>query len=133
MRRRSGRTAAKASARKPPELKELADKTRRGLRGRIENGKAGGGLSYGYRVGRRFENGALTTGEREINEEEAAVVRRIFRDYTADYTAGASPKHIAKALNREGIPGPRVREGNGPIAHGAACRLDISEARARAA
>ena len=29
-------------------LEELADKTRRGLRGRIELGKAGGGVSYGY-------------------------------------------------------------------------------------
>ena len=31
-------------------LKDLADKTRRGLRGRIEAGKAGGGLSFGYRI-----------------------------------------------------------------------------------
>ncbi len=84
-------------------LKELADKTRRGLRGRIENGKAGGGLCYGYRVVRRFENGAVTTGEREIVDEEAAVVRRIFWDYAA----GVSPKQIAKALNKEGIPGPQ--------------------------
>jgi len=84
-------------------LSELADKTRRGLRGRIENGKAGGGLCYGYRVLRRFENGEVTTGEREIVEEEAAVIRRIFRDYIA----GASPKQICKALNKEGIPGPQ--------------------------
>src|SRR5713226_3664541 len=84
-------------------LKELADKTRRGLRGRIENGKAGGGLCYGYRVVRRFENGVVTTGEREIVDEEAAVVRRIFRDYAA----GVSPKQIAKALNKEGIPAPQ--------------------------
>lgn len=84
-------------------LKELADKTRRGLRGCIENGRSGGGLCYGYRVVRRFENGAVTTGEREINEQEAAVVRRIFRDYAA----GTSPKAIAKALNIEGIAGPQ--------------------------
>ena len=45
-------------------LSELADKTRRGLGGRIENGKAVGGLSTGYRVLRRLENGAVTTGER---------------------------------------------------------------------
>jgi site-specific DNA recombinase len=64
-------------------LKELADKTRRGLRGRIENGKSGGGLCYGYRVVRRFENGAVSTGEREINDDEAAIVRRIFWDYAA--------------------------------------------------
>lgn len=30
-------------------LKDLADKTRRGLRGCIEEGKSGGGNSYGYR------------------------------------------------------------------------------------
>src|SRR5688572_6551610 len=38
-------------------LKELAEKTRRGLRGRIELGKAGGGVSFGYRIVRRLENG----------------------------------------------------------------------------
>jgi site-specific DNA recombinase len=84
-------------------LKELAEKTRRGLRGRIELGKAGGGVSFGYRIVRRFENGVVTTGEREIVPEEAAVVRRIFNDYRA----GASPKQIAKALNAEGVRGPR--------------------------
>src|SRR5258708_3105837 len=84
-------------------LSDLADKTRRGLRGRIENGKSGGGLCYGYRVLRRFENGEVMTGEREIVEEEAAVIRRIFRDYVA----GTSPKQICKSLNQEGIPGPQ--------------------------
>ena len=72
-------------------LKELAEKTRRGLRGRIELGKAGGGVSFGYRIVRRLENGAVSTGEREIVPEEAAIVRRIFNDYRA----GASPKQIA--------------------------------------
>src|SRR3977135_1823817 len=31
-------------------LKDLAEKTHRGLRGRIEDGKSAGGLCYGYRV-----------------------------------------------------------------------------------
>jgi hypothetical protein len=31
-------------------LKDLADKTHRGLRGRVEGGKSAGGLCYGYRV-----------------------------------------------------------------------------------
>ena len=84
-------------------LKELAEKTRRGLRGRIELGKAGGGVSFGYRIVRRLENGVVTTGEREIVPDEAAIVRRIFNDYRA----GASPKQIAKALNAEGVRGPR--------------------------
>ncbi len=35
-------------------LKELADKTRRGLRGRVELGKAGGGVCFGYRIVRRL-------------------------------------------------------------------------------
>jgi hypothetical protein len=42
-------------------LQDLADKTRRGLRGRVELGKAGGGLCFGYRVayhgGRRGHHG----------------------------------------------------------------------------
>ena len=35
-------------------LKDLADKTRRGLRGRVELGKSGGGLCYGYKVTRAY-------------------------------------------------------------------------------
>ncbi len=33
-------------------LKDLADKTRRGLRGRVEKGRSGGGLCYGYAIAR---------------------------------------------------------------------------------
>src|SRR5918997_3622894 len=46
-------------------LKDLADKTRRGLRGRVELGKSGGGLCYGYKVTRAPRDGVVTTGERE--------------------------------------------------------------------
>ena len=46
-------------------LKDLADKTRRGLRGRVEAGRSGGGNSYGYDVVRRLGvDGAPITGER---------------------------------------------------------------------
>jgi DNA invertase Pin-like site-specific DNA recombinase len=83
-------------------LKELADKTRRGLRGRVELGKSGGGACFGYRIVRTFKDGVVSTGEREIIPEEADVIRRIFRDYVA----GISPKQIAKDLNREGLRGP---------------------------
>jgi DNA invertase Pin-like site-specific DNA recombinase len=84
-------------------LKELADKTRRGLRGRVELGKAGGGLCFGYRIVRTFKDGVVSTGEREVVPEEADIIRRIFQDYIA----GISPKQIAKDLNREGLRGPR--------------------------
>ena len=99
-------------------LKELAEKTRRGLRGRIELGKAGGGVSFGYRIVQRLENGLVTTGEREIVPEEAAIVRRIFNDYAG----GASPKQIAKALNAEGIRGPRGALWSPSTIHGSAER-----------
>ena len=36
-------------------LKDLADKTRRGLRGRVEAGKSGGGNAYGYDLARSYE------------------------------------------------------------------------------
>jgi site-specific DNA recombinase len=83
-------------------LKDLADKTRRGLRGRVEQGRSGGGLCYGYTVADN-ENGER--GSREIVQAEAAVVRRIF----ADFAAGKSPRRIAAELNREGIRGPGGR------------------------
>jgi site-specific DNA recombinase len=62
-------------------LKDLAEKTHRGLRGRVESGKAGGGLCYGYRVVRTMTGMAISTGEREIEPAEAAVVERIFREF----------------------------------------------------
>ncbi|RNC97161.1 MAG: recombinase family protein [Oricola sp.] len=87
-------------------LKDLADKTRRGLRGRVEDGKSGGGLCYGYDVVKTFgSDGEPERGERSINEAEAAVVERIFREFAA----GISPRAIAKALNAEKVPGPGGR------------------------
>ncbi|MFD1344556.1 recombinase family protein [Litorisediminicola beolgyonensis] len=85
-------------------LKDLAAKTRRGLRGRVEAGHSGGGNSYGYEVVRRLgDDGVPVTGERRILEDEARVIRRVFTSF-AD---GQSALAIARALNDEGIPGPR--------------------------
>jgi hypothetical protein len=83
-------------------LKDLAEKTHRGLRGRFEDGKSAGGLCYGYRVVKTLSGGTVTTGEREIEPAEATVVERIFREFIA----GVSPKQIAKNLNRQSMPGP---------------------------
>ena len=84
-------------------LKDLADKTRRGLRGRVEAGKSGGGNSYGYDVVVRFaETGEPERGERRVNDAEAAIVRHIF----GEYVAGKSPKAIAYALNKQKVAGP---------------------------
>jgi site-specific DNA recombinase len=85
-------------------LKDLADKVRRGLRGRIENKKSGGGKSYGYDVVKHLNaDGELDRGDRTINQLEALLVRRIFQSYAS----GVSPKQIALQLNREDIPAPR--------------------------
>ncbi len=85
-------------------LKDLAAKTRRGQRGRVEAGKIPGGNSYGYRIIRRLlGDGSVTTGEREFDSEQAAIVRRIFQEYAN----GMAPRQIATRLNAEGIASPR--------------------------
>ena len=81
-------------------LKDLAIKTRRGLEGRVREGRSGGGISYGYALV------AGDVGARRIHEAEAEVTRRIF----SDYAGGRGPRGIARALNAEGIPGPHGRE-----------------------
>jgi site-specific DNA recombinase len=84
-------------------LKDLALKTHRGLEGRVRKGRSGGGRAYGYDVKRVLkDDGEADRGLRTINEDEAAIVRRIFRDFAG----GHSPKAIARALNVEGVPGP---------------------------
>jgi site-specific DNA recombinase len=84
-------------------LKDLADKTRRGLRGRVEDGRSGGGLCYGYDVVKQFAaSGEPIRGDRTINPAEAAIIRRILEEYAV----GKSPKRIAADLNREGIKAP---------------------------
>ena len=84
-------------------LKDLAMKTHRGLEGRVREGRSGGGISFGYTVvDERDGRGDLVRGGRRIDEGQANVVRRIFRNF-AD---GLSPKSIAHSLNEERVPGP---------------------------
>ena len=83
-------------------VKELAKKTHRGLEGRALRGLHTGGRIYGY-------NSIEADGGKrlEVNQKEAAVVRRIF-EMSAE---GAALKTIAKSLNAEGVPPPRARKG----------------------
>ncbi|WP_439598247.1 recombinase family protein [Falsiroseomonas sp.] len=83
-------------------LADLKAKTHRGLRAVAEDGRSAGGICYGYRIAPKLD-GNGNRGHREIEPSQAAVVRRIFKDYAV----GVSPKRIALALNAEGIPGPR--------------------------
>jgi len=82
-------------------LKDLAMTTHRGIRGRVEAGKIGGGNAYGYRVVHQLD----ARGDREIIDERAEIVRRIFREYVA----GKGPQRIAADLNRDGIASPTGR------------------------
>src|SRR6478735_4009479 len=85
-------------------LTDLANKTRRGLRGRVDAGRSGGGLTYGYKVVRTDRaDGTVEAGDRRIDAAEADIVRRIFREYMA----GRSPRAIALDLNQDGVAGPR--------------------------
>ena len=100
-------------------LKDLADKTRRGLRGRVEAGRSGGGNAYGYDVVRRMgKAGAVERGERTINELQAKIVRRIFQEY-AD---GKAPQAIAIQLNKDGIAGPAGKAWGPSTIYGSAKR-----------
>jgi site-specific DNA recombinase len=78
-------------------ITDLAQKVRRGHKGRVREGKIPGSIPYGYRKvpGR--------CAHPEIHPEHAEVVRRIFREYAA----GITPRDIAAGLNRDGIPGPK--------------------------
>ena len=86
-------------------LRQLAEKTHRGLEGRIKAGKSAGGISYGYRIDRQpLTDGTWTTGDRVINPTEAAIVERIF----TEYDRGRSARGIAIGLNRDGVLAPRA-------------------------
>jgi len=85
-------------------LKDLADKTRRGLEGRVRAGLSAGGGAFGYDTVRDLDaNGGQITGLLRIKENEAEIVQRIF----IAFADGESPRQIAKALNSEDIKGPR--------------------------
>jgi site-specific DNA recombinase len=77
-------------------LKDLAQKTHRGLEGRVRSGMSGGGICYGYDLV-PGQPGAL-----RLNQAEAAIVLRILEEYAA----GRSPRAITMRLNQEGVPGP---------------------------
>jgi DNA invertase Pin-like site-specific DNA recombinase len=100
-------------------LKDLADKTRRGLEGRVRMGKSGGGLCFGYDVVREHDaSGEPIYGGRAINVIEAAILRRIF----SEFATGKSPRRVAIDLNRDHIPGPRSGEWDASTINGNAAR-----------
>lgn len=84
-------------------LRDLAQKTRRGLEGKVRAGRGVGTTPYCYALVRQVGNsGEFERGLRQIAPTEAAIIRRIFEDYAR----GQSPLAISKALNAEAVTGP---------------------------
>jgi site-specific DNA recombinase len=84
--------------------RELAQKTHRGMTGLALRGLHTGGRCFGYRSVKDAEGGAHL----EINENEAIVVRRIFRLYS---DSGLWLKKIAHRLNEGHVPSPQPQKG----------------------
>ena len=86
------------------QRKELAHNIKRAQKGRVAEGRSPAGLAYGYRTANRIDDrGQFVRGLREIDPDQATIVRRIFREYAA----GQSARQIAERLNTEGVRGPR--------------------------
>ncbi len=85
------------------QRKDLGHNIRRAQRGRAAQGLAPAGLAYGYRSANRLDDrGQLIRGLREVDQDKAYIVRRIF----AEYAAGRSARQIAEDLNADGIAPP---------------------------
>lgn len=82
-------------------LRDLADKTRRGMIGRAHAGLSTGLLPFGYRSEPSAQGHRVL-----IDNDRAAIVRRIF----AEFAAGRGLASIASLLNADEIAPPR---GNG--------------------
>ncbi len=90
-------------------LKNLQQKTLRGMEAAVLAGRMAGGRVYGYRKAQKLDgNGNPIRGLLEIDPDQAAVVKRIY----CDFAAGKSSYAIATELNAEGIPGPSGRGWN---------------------
>lgn len=83
--------------------RELAQKTHRGMQGRALAGFATGGRCFGY----RSVKGPDETVRLEVEQTQAATVRRIFEMYRS----GKSLKCIAWQLNSEGVQSPQPQKG----------------------
>ena len=88
-------------------LDSLRAKVRRGIRGAVLEGRSHARVAYGYRMANRIEGSRPIRGLREIDPDQAEIVRRMFR-LRAD---GMSARAIARLFNEEGIPPPRGGSG----------------------
>lgn len=101
-------------------LKELGDRIRRGQRGQHGRGFNPGGKAYGYDVWKPIgPDGEIIRGMLKVNEEQAAIVRRIYDEIIS----GLSPYTIIRRLNAEGVPSPSGKKWSVGTLHGDRTRL----------
>ena len=115
-------------------LDDMKDKIRRSHRARAEEGRVPSSLTYGYRVVRGVvdERNRNVNGLREIDPEQARVVRRIFEEFAAGKHATAIVRGLSggeachgdrqgverrgRAVSRRRDVAPR--DGQGPVDQG---------------
>ena len=81
-------------------LRKLKRDTHRGLQGRFDRGLSAGAKPYGYRTEAVDPKDQKAGRRLVVDEDQAAVVRRIFEMYVG----GEGLHAIAAILNREGVP-----------------------------
>jgi hypothetical protein len=92
------------------ELEAIRGRVREALRARVRAGRIAGGRCYGYELKRETDSSGRNYTIAVVNEEQAAIVRRIY----AEYRAGDGLKRIVSRLNKEHIAPPRAgRRGTG--------------------
>ncbi|SCA55897.1 Resolvase, N terminal domain family [Candidatus Terasakiella magnetica] len=94
-------------------LKNLSEKTHRGMEAALQAGRIPCGKSYGY-TPTEGQKGCFT-----IDTNEADIIRRIF----SEYIDGATPHQIALGLNNDNIPSPRGQKWNKSTIAGSKSRL----------
>lgn len=85
-------------------LRDMKDKVRRAHRAIAAAGRATSSVAYGYKAVRGVvdERGKYINGLREIDPDQAVIVRRIFEEFTS----GVPVRQIVQSLNDEGVPSP---------------------------
>jgi DNA invertase Pin-like site-specific DNA recombinase len=85
-------------------LKDLRTKIKRGQEARVAAGYAAGRPPYGYKPlrGKVDEKNKNINGLREIDPEQAKIIKRIYEEYVS----GKNVTDIIRDLNDEGVPSP---------------------------
>jgi hypothetical protein len=96
-------------------LKDLADKTRRGLRGRVELGKSGGDLCYGYRVRRATHAHQQIAVGRGEHDGACANERAVLADrQELHFAVGKELSQVRRGACQLEWRNPRIRQVDHP-------------------